>query len=127
MIRHRRGSLRGWWKYLPFIAVPFAVLFFEVWHNTQILNNEYRKNTLRTAIRQSGARLDGLEDHAHELARMERVLERAPDLGLIPPNPGQVIKIEWTPAPEASGPIGLARHVREEKPDPPEPLEIRRQ
>lgn len=93
MSRKRRGNLKGWWRYLPFILVPFGLLFTEVWLQTQILNNEYRKNALRLQIRDAQAELDELSDEIRELARMERVLERAPDLGLVPPDPGQVVEI----------------------------------
>ncbi len=93
MTRKRRARLKGWWAYLPFVLVPFALLFSEVWYQTQILNNEYKQNALRSSIRQSELSLELLDDEIRELARMERVLERAPDLGLGLPNPGQVIEI----------------------------------
>lgn len=94
MSRKRRGTLSGWWRYLPFVIVPFTLLFSEVWFQSQILSNEYRKNALRLNIRDAEAQLDVLHDEIRELARMERVLEHAPDLGLVPPAPGQVIEIE---------------------------------
>lgn len=93
MSRKRRGSLSGWWRYLPFVLVPFVLLFSEVWFQTQILNNEYRKNTLRSNIKRAEARVDALHDEIRELERMERVLQHAPNLGLVPPDPGQIIEI----------------------------------
>ena len=99
MMRKRRGSLNGWWSYLPFVLVPCSLLFSEVWFQTRILHNEYKKNALRVSIREAELRKDELDDEIRGLARMERVLELAPDLGLGPPNPGQVIDIRMAAAP----------------------------
>lgn len=91
--RQRRGTLSGWWRYLPFLAIPFAIAFLEVWFRAAILENEYEKHGLRTEIRTLNEDIAQLEDTVHELSRMDRVFERAPDLGLVPPAPGNVIEV----------------------------------
>lgn len=87
------GSLRGWWKALPFLFLPFAVIFFEAWLHTQILQNQYKVNGLSGEIRQLEERLHVLREEHHRLGRIERMTAKAPDLALVAPKPGQIIVI----------------------------------
>lgn len=109
----RRTGLSGWWKAVPIVAAPFAVLFSETWFREQILNDQYRANSLRNEIRDAKAKLDALNDRRHELVRLERINAKAPDLGLVMPKPGQTIEVTAAPHPPASGPYILARRTKQ--------------
>lgn len=88
--RTRRASLTGWWKGLPLIMPVFSVLFLEAWLHTQILANQYKANDLTTQTREIEGRIDSLRGETQRLTRMERINAKAPDLGLIEPDPGQI-------------------------------------
>ena len=98
------GSLRGWWKALPFLFLPFAVIFFEAWLHTQILQNQYKVNGLSGEIRQLEERLHSLREAHHRLGRIERMTAKAPDLALVAPKPGQIMVIRPEAAALASLP-----------------------
>ena len=89
--RTKRANLRGWWKGLPLLVMPFSMIFGEAWLRTQILNNDYEVNALNQRVRSLEARLETLRDEQVHLVRMERITEKAPDLGLVEPDPGQII------------------------------------
>lgn len=91
--RPRVGSLRGWWKALPLLALPFSVVFTEAWLQTQVLTLQYRANRLKHEIREVEGNLDSLQDRRHDLVRIDRINAKAPDLGLGVPNPGQLESI----------------------------------
>lgn len=85
----RRATLRGWWKFLPFIVLPASTIFVEAWLNTQILKNQYTGNGLLAELREVRIEANLLRDRKHHLERMERIHAEASDLGLIQPSPGQ--------------------------------------
>lgn len=93
----RRATLAGWWRGVPFVIVPFAVLFSEAWFRTGILTNHYRLNELTVEMRDVQARIQELRVEESHLTRLSRIDSAAPDLGLIPPSPGQVVVIELRP------------------------------
>lgn len=88
--RSRTGSLKGWWKAMPFIALPFSVMFSEAWLQTQVLTLQYQANELTQEIRDVEGSVDSLQDKRHNLVRIDRINAKAPDLGLGVPNPGQI-------------------------------------
>lgn len=90
-VAKQRASLRGWWKGLPLLVMPFSMIFGEAWLRTQILNNDYEVNALNQRIRALEGRLESLRDEQVHLVRMERITEKAPDLGLVEPDPGQIV------------------------------------
>ncbi len=98
----RKASLRRWWISLPLLLPPFMILFTEVWLHTQILRNQYEVNTFTQSTRTIQGRIDVLLEDHHRLVRMERIHAKAPDLGLVEPNPGQIEEIFATPSPEPS-------------------------
>ena len=98
----RKASLRGWWISLPLLLPPFIVLFSEAWLHTQILRNQYQVNTITQSTRALQGRIDVLLEDHHRLVRMERIYAKAPDLGLVEPNPGQIEEIFATPPVEPS-------------------------
>ncbi|MEX2016011.1 MAG: hypothetical protein WD873_05185 [Candidatus Hydrogenedentales bacterium] len=91
--RKKRASLRGWWKGLPLLVMPFSLIFGEAWLRTQILNNDYEVNALNQRIRTLEGRLKSLRDEQVHLVRMERITAEAPDLGLVEPDPGQIVML----------------------------------
>ena len=99
---HRKASLRRWWISLPLLLPPFMVLFSEAWLHTQILHNQYEVNTVTQSTRALQGRIDVLLEDHHRLVRMERIYAKAPDLGLVEPNPGQIVEIVAAAPPEPS-------------------------
>lgn len=88
--RSRPGSLKGWWKALPLLMLPFSVAFSETWLQTQVLTLQYRANQLSYQIRDVEGSLDSLQDERRDLVRIDRITAKAPELGLVVPNPGQL-------------------------------------
>ena len=88
--RRRRVSLRGSLRLLPFLILPFAVLFFETWLHTQTLRNGYETTRLQQEIKATQERLNQLEDRIASLNRMEIIEATAPELGLVEPDPDKV-------------------------------------
>lgn len=85
------ATLSGWWKGLPLLMLPFSVLFSEAWMRTQILSSHYEANELSEQIRALEARVEALHDDQVNLIRLDRIDEKAPDLGLVEPQPGQIV------------------------------------
>jgi hypothetical protein len=85
----RRASLSGWWKCAPLIALPFGVLFFEAWLQTNILQNNYRVHELTLERRALETEVKELSDGRNRLSRIERIDAQAPRLGLVKPLPDQ--------------------------------------
>ena len=92
----RKVSLRGWWKVLPFLLMPFAVFSYQAWLHTEILANQYEENDLKVSIREIKNANRDLSDSKYHLERMARIDEKAPGLGLMEPKPGQLIFISVT-------------------------------
>ena len=47
----RQATLKGWWKALPFLLIPFGAFLTETWLHTEILTNGYRDWDLIGEIR----------------------------------------------------------------------------
>ena len=102
-------------KWLPVIALPFSVFFFETWLQVRTYERGYDASKLRREIKDVNAHVDRLQERIDELTALKRASERAPDLGLAPIQPGQV---EVVFAPDAAsepiemnspeGPIAIA-------------------
>lgn len=88
--RAGRASLKGWWKCLPLLLPPFAVLVFETWLHTQILANQYEAIELKQQIGEIDGRMADLAEERQSLVRMERMHSKAPDLDLVEPDPSQI-------------------------------------
>ena len=92
--RTPRATLKGWWKYLPFVLVPFGVVFSEAWLRTEILEGNFRLGEMTEKKREVQEEIRALRVEESELRRLSRIDSAAPDLGLVAPAPGQVIVIE---------------------------------
>jgi len=88
--RRRAVPLTGWIKWLPVLALPFSVLFLETWLNVQTRVCDYEIFEINRSTRELQRTLDALKVREAQLAAMDRIGVRAPDLGLVEPNPGQI-------------------------------------
>lgn len=92
--RDQRATLRGWWKWLPFLIVPFSLVMFEARLHARILANQYEANSLTTKLDEIEGKIDGLQDDQHGLTRLDRIASQAPELELVEPRPGQVVMVK---------------------------------
>ena len=98
--RPARGVLSGALKWIPVLLVPFSAFFFETWLQLQIFERDYEAAELSRQIRETSARINGLEERADELMTLERITEQAPDLGLVQPEPSQIEVVRVVPSSE---------------------------
>ncbi len=105
LVRRQRRMLRGWFRWIPVLAIPFTVLFIHAWLNIQILRADY---VLRELDKESKV-LQGQLDHAGVVQSVQQDPEilaaQADRLEFVPPKPGQreVISYnprEFTPSPD---------------------------
>lgn len=99
--RARRATLYGWLRWAPLFIAPFSSAFYEVWLNTQTWRNDYQILEMST---ESGRIKERLRDLYVEQARwlaIEHLQNRAPDLGLVEPQPAQIATILVDPREEA--------------------------
>ena len=100
----RVSVLWGAIKWLPVVALPFGVFFFETWLQVRIYENDYATTNLKSKVREITSHIGRLQEHADDLMAIRRLSEKAPDLGLVPIEPGQVEVLyapERAPAPAA--------------------------
>ena len=86
----RVSILFGAIKWLPVVAMPFAAFFFETWLQVCIYKNDYTAAEVRTRMRDISSHIGRLQEREDELKALKRAAEKAPDLGLVPIQPGQV-------------------------------------
>ncbi len=104
-VRRQRSLLRGWIKWIPVLAIPFAVLFVHAWLNIQILRADY---VLRELDKEANALQEKLEhaDVAQSVQQSPELLSAQADkMAFVQPEPGQLEVIvydrnEFTPLPE---------------------------
>jgi hypothetical protein len=94
--RNRRQSLFGWIKWVPVIAAPFAVLFFEAWLNTQTRFVDYALVRVNNRIKEIESSLDRVRVEEARLQAFDRLEVEAPDLGLQAAAPEQVLPIFYS-------------------------------
>ena len=92
--RDQRATLRGWWKWLPFLVVPFSLVMFEARLHARILANQYEANALRTKLGEIEGKIDVLQDDQHGLTRLDHIASQAPELELVEPRPGHVVVVK---------------------------------
>ena len=89
--RTRRASLRGWWKMLPFLIGPAALLMTFAHWETQRLRNQYDKIDRMRRIEVLTKSIERLRDAERDRTRLELLDEQAPKLELREPNPNQIV------------------------------------
>lgn len=103
---HRRVAVFwGMMKWLPVLAIPFSVFFFETWLQVRIIEHGYSATEIRRKMKDVNAHIGRLQERADELTALKRISERAPDLGLAPIQPGQVEIVYAPPAPDRDAPV----------------------
>jgi len=94
MTARRRRSVRAITvrsaKWLLFLAAPFSLLFFETWLRLRTFETDYVSGALRVQIRDLRKSVEKLEARIDGERTMPRLEERATELGLVQPEPGQV-------------------------------------
>lgn len=124
-VKKQRKVLRGWIKWVPVVAIPFAILFFHTWMNLQILRADYVLRELDAEARELADRLThtGMAETIHEDPGM--LAEQAEQLAFVQPSPGQREIIYYDPsiplvAPEDAN-ITVAQLDGQSQPDPVAP------
>lgn len=102
----RRTTLRGWMKWLPFLLLPFAVLYGETWTRAQTVNYDYEASELWGKIEAVKVTIHELRGKVNWLERKDRSRTQAETLELVEPNVGQVRELYVE--------IGTSRDVSEE-------------
>jgi hypothetical protein len=93
-----RRVFKGSLKWCVLLGILFAAFFSETWLQLQVYRNDYRSANLNREIKQIVQRIGLLQDKADELVTMERLNAKAPDLGLVQPNPQQIQVVFPPPA-----------------------------
>ncbi len=91
--RIRRATLRGWWKNIPFLALPMGVLMSFAFLETSRLQNQYDKSDLTVYIGQLKKDIESLRANDRDLTRIEVMDSQASLLQLRDPDPNQVIPL----------------------------------
>ena len=105
----RVSVLWGAIKWLPVVALPFGVFFFETWLQVRIYENDYATTKLKSKVRDITSHIGRLQEHADDLMALKRLSDKAPDLGLVPIEPGQVevLYVPETTPPAPAAPYAL--------------------
>ncbi len=88
--RFRRATLTGWSAWLPFVVVPFVVMFSETWLRTEQLKQDYETSRITAAMRRIDEQMNDLRVHEAGLDNMDRMQANAPHLGLVEPTRDQI-------------------------------------
>lgn len=96
--KQQRRVLRGWIKWVPVVAIPFAILFFHTWLNIQILRADYVLRELDGEAKDLAERLNnsGMEETIREDPNM--LSEQAKQMAFVQPHPGQREMIYYNPS-----------------------------
>lgn len=94
-VKKQRKVLRGWIKWVPVVAIPFAILFFHTWLNIEIIRADYVLRELDAEAREWADRLNhtGVAETIHQDPEM--LAEQAEQLAFVQPSPGQRESIPW--------------------------------
>ena len=85
-----RGLFKATVKWYLLLGIIFSAFFFETWLQLQVYRNDYESASLNREIKKTVQQINLLQDKADELATMDRLNAKAPDLGLVEPNPQQI-------------------------------------
>src|SRR5690606_17954471 len=99
-------------RWIPFVVLPFSVLFAETWMRTEHLRMDYEINGINAAMRRLDEQMNDLRVQEASLDNLERIRAHAPSLGLVEPTRDQIrgVKIESADiVPQAEGPMALAQ------------------
>lgn len=110
--QRRRAALYGWIKWMPVLAFPFSLMFFDAWLNIETRNNDYAVGRLSGQVRSLTGELEHMRVLRAQQENLGDLGAKAPNIGLVEPNPNQVVTVRWDGqwrerAPQA--PFALAR------------------
>lgn len=88
--RGRRRRLRGWFKWVVFLALPFGVVFAETYLHTRRLSNDYEMNAIREELARLSASITIYKAEQAKFGNLEFWQARATELGFVPPQPDQI-------------------------------------
>ncbi|HOF38803.1 MAG TPA: hypothetical protein PLD73_01930 [Candidatus Hydrogenedentes bacterium] len=97
--RHYRPAnvLPAFVKAFPIILIPMGALLCEAWLHLGILTFDYEGRALSMELSRTRAHIEELRARIAELERMERIDAEALELGLVMPEPDQVVTVkEWS-------------------------------
>jgi cell division protein FtsL len=101
--RERRQTLYTWILWLPVIVPVFCMLFADVWLSVETRRHDYELFHLNTARRKLEAELDTIRVDEAQLEALNRLAVKAPELGLVKPEPDQIVVVRGT-LPALAGP-----------------------
>lgn len=110
--RIQRRALYGWTLFTPLVMMVFAVLFCDAWLNIQTRKTDYELGRLNKQMRVLRSELDSLRGERAEREGIGNLASKAERLGLVEPEPRQVMRISYDKsrfAGEAQGPMTMAR------------------
>ncbi len=101
--RHYRPAniFRGFVKAFPIILIPAAALLCEAWLHLGILTFDYEGRALSMELDRTRGHLDKIRPRIAELDPPDRIHAAPLELGLLKPDPDQVITVNDWPAERA--------------------------
>ncbi|MBX7257455.1 MAG: hypothetical protein K1Y02_13915 [Candidatus Hydrogenedentes bacterium] len=95
-----RGIVLGSIAWFALLLIPFSAFAVETWFQLQIFRGDYEAAIMQKEAREIQQRVSILSERSDELAAMERLAAKAPDLGLVLPEPDQVEVVCAAPSDE---------------------------
>jgi hypothetical protein len=86
------------------LLIPFSVFAAETWFQLQIFRGDYEVATMQQEARGIQQRVSILSERSDELGSMDRLSAKAPDLGLVQPEPDQV-EVVWAAPQDGTQPV----------------------
>ncbi len=98
--RRRHKPVSVFWglaNALPIILIPLSAFLFEARLHLGILTLDYEGRALAIELDKTQARIEELRAQVAELERLERIESEALELGLVMPEPNQILVVNaWT-------------------------------
>lgn len=101
-MRNRRARLRGWFKWVPFLLLPFSLLFTEAYFRIQRINNDYETNRINSELEKINSEIDELKTRKAAYDNLDYLDARAAELKFVKPGPNQVEIVQPAGAPAAA-------------------------
>ena len=75
------------------LIIPLSVFLFEAVLHLSIITLDYEERELKMVLNESTKHIEELKATVAELESLERIDAQAPQLGLVTPEPGQIVSI----------------------------------
>lgn len=99
-----RGIVLGSVAWFALLLIPFSAFAVETWFQLQIFRGDYKVAIMQKEAREIQQRVSILAERTDELSAMERLAAKAPDLGLVLPEPDQV-EVVWASPSDGTQPV----------------------